>query len=75
MILNWDDCPAVSRSPNVMSGAVVFKNSRVPISALFGNLEAGATVDEFLEWFEGVTKEQVDEVLQFTMQSAEAVAA
>ena len=58
-----------------MSGAVVFKNSRVPISALFGNLEAGATVDEFLEWFEGVTKEQVDEVLQFTMQSAEAVAA
>ena len=70
MILDWDNCPAVSRSPNVMSGAVVFKNSRVPISTLFGNLEAGATVDEFLEWFEGVTKEQVDEVLQFAMQSA-----
>jgi len=74
MILDWDNCPAVSRSPDVMSGAVVFKHSRVPINALFGNLEAGATVDEFLEWFEGVTKEQVDEVLQFAMQSATVAA-
>jgi len=72
MILDWDNCPAVSRSPNVMSGAVVFKHSRVPISALFGNLEAGSTVNEFLEWFEGITKEQVAEVLRFAAQSAAA---
>ena len=70
MTLNWDNCTAVSRSPNVMSGAVVFKNSRVPISALFGNLATGATVDEFLEWFEGITKEQVAEVLRFVAQSS-----
>ena len=71
MILNWDNCPAVSRSPDVMSGAVVFKNTRLPISTLFGNLESGATVDQFLEWYEGVTRDQVDAVLEFAMQSAE----
>ena len=71
MVFDWDNCPAVSRSPDVMSGAVVFKNTRVPVSTLFGNLEGGATVADFLEWYEGVTKEQVDAVLQFAMQSAE----
>ena len=71
MILNWDNCPAVSRSPDVMSGAVVFKNTRLPVSTLFGNLASGATVDDFLEWYEGVTREQVGAVLEFAMQSAE----
>jgi len=72
MDLDWDNCPAVSRSPKVVSGAVVFKNSRLPVSALFENLKGGATVDEFLEWYEGVSKEQVYDVLQFVTQSAES---
>ena len=69
-VLNWDDCPAVSRSPDVMSGALVFKNSRLPIDTLFGNLEAGATIDDFLDWYEGVSKKQVQDVIQFVMKSA-----
>jgi len=71
MTLNWDNCPAVSRSPDVMSGAVVFKNSRLPVSTLFGNLRSGATIDEFLEWYEGVSKKQVEDVIQFVTESAE----
>jgi uncharacterized protein (DUF433 family) len=47
-----------------MSGAWVFKGSRVPVATLFENIQAGATVDEFLEWFEGITREQVDAVLK-----------
>ncbi|AWI10532.1 DUF433 domain-containing protein [Ereboglobus luteus] len=69
MTLNWDNCPAVSRSSDVMSGAVVFAGTRVPVSALFENIEGGATIDDFLSWFEGVTKEQVNEVLEFATSS------
>jgi uncharacterized protein (DUF433 family) len=71
MILDWDNCPAVSRSPDVMSGAVVFKNTRLPVSTLFENLEGGATVDQFLEWFDGVTREQISAVLEFATHSVE----
>ena len=48
-----------------MSGAWVFKNTRVPVKALFENLESGATIDQFLEWFPGVTREQAQAVLEF----------
>ena len=47
----------------------MFRGTRVPVSALFDNLDSGATVDEFLEWFPGVTKDQVDEVLSFASKS------
>ena len=57
-MLNWELCPAVERHADRLGGAWVFKGTRVPVKALFENLEAGATVDEFLEWFEGVTREQ-----------------
>jgi len=70
MNLNWDNCPAVSRSPNVMSGALVFKHSRLPVSTLFENLEGGATVDQFLDWFPGPSREQVEAVIKFVKESA-----
>ena len=63
-MLDWNDCPAVDRNPAKVSGAWLFKGTRVPVRALFENIEGGATVDEFLDWFPGVTPEQVDDVLK-----------
>ena len=59
---------AVERSPDVLSGAWRFRGTRVPVAALFENLRDGATVTEFLAWFPGVTKAQVDEVLDYERQ-------
>lgn len=63
-MLDWSQCPAVERDPAKVSGAWLFKGTRVPVRALFENLEAGARLDEFLEWFPGVSKEQAEAVLQ-----------
>lgn len=63
-MLDWSSCPEVERDAQKVSGAWVFRGSRVPVRALFENLGDGATVDEFLEWFPGVTKEQVQAVLE-----------
>ena len=68
-MLEWSTCPAVERDPEKVSGSWVFKNTRVPVVALFENLESGATVDEFLEWFPGVNKEQVETVLEHAANS------
>jgi uncharacterized protein (DUF433 family) len=64
-MLDWSECPAVERQPGKVSGAWLFKGTRVPVKALFENLEAGARVDEFLEWFPGVAREQVEGVLHY----------
>jgi uncharacterized protein (DUF433 family) len=68
-MLNWSQCPAVERNPGKVSGAWVFKNSRVPVRALFENIESGATVNDFLQWFPGIKREQVDAVLEFAEES------
>ena len=68
-MLDWTQCSAVERDTAKVSGAWVFKSTRVPVKALFENLEDGATVDEFLLWFPGVTREQVEAVLEHTEQS------
>jgi uncharacterized protein (DUF433 family) len=60
---------AVERSPDVLSGAWRFRGTRVPLTALFENLRDGATVAEFLDWFPGVTREQVEEVLNHEAES------
>lgn len=62
-------CNAVERTPEKVSGAWVFKGTRVPVRALFENVEGGATVEEFLAWFPGVTRDQVLEVLKFAEAS------
>ena len=54
----WKTCPAVERDPEKVSGARVFRGTRVPVSTLFENLRDGATIDEFLEWFPGVERHQ-----------------
>ena len=62
-MLDWGDCQQVERSEGKVSGAWVFRGTRVPVRALFENLETGATISEFLEWFPGVTLEQAVAVL------------
>ena len=52
-----------------VSGAWLFKGTRVPVQALFVNLEDGARVDDFLEWFPGVSREQVEAVLAHAERS------
>jgi uncharacterized protein (DUF433 family) len=61
-----ETCPDVESSPERVSGAWVFRGTRVPVAALFENLESGATIDDFLEWFPGVTRQQATNVLRFT---------
>lgn len=68
-MLDWSRCSAVERSADKMSGAWVFRRTRVPVKSLFENLEDGSAVDEFLEWFPGVGREQVVAVLAFAEQS------
>jgi uncharacterized protein (DUF433 family) len=68
-MLDWRQCPAVEQAEGKMSGAWVFRGTRVPVKALFENLDDGATVTEFLEWFPGVRGEQVHEVLEFAERS------
>jgi uncharacterized protein (DUF433 family) len=53
----------IERHPEIMSGAWVFRGTRVPLSALFENLKDGASIDEFLGWFPGVRRDQVVAVL------------
>jgi uncharacterized protein (DUF433 family) len=68
-MLDRTQCAAVERVPGKVSGAWVFKGTGVPVRALFENLEDGATVNEFLTWFPGVTREQVEAVLEHTERS------
>ena len=68
--LDWSQCPAVESIPGKRSGAWVFKNTRTPVSTVFENLQ-DMGVDELVEEF-GVTREQVQAVLQFAAHSAEA---
>ena len=72
-MLDWSQCSAVERIPGKVSGAWLFKGTRIPVGALFENLEGGATVEEFIEWFPGVTREQVDAVLEHAQRSLAVV--
>lgn len=72
-MLDWSTCNAVERDAEKVSGAWVFKGTRLPVKALFENLEGGATVDQFVEWFPGVTPGQVREVLAHAERSLQLV--
>jgi uncharacterized protein (DUF433 family) len=68
-MFDWSCCAAVERNPGRICGAWAFKGTRVPVKALFENLEDGATVDDFLDWFPGVTREQIQAVLECAQRS------
>lgn len=74
-MIDWSGCSAVHRHPGRVSGAWVFRGTRVPVAALFENLEEGASATQFLEWFEGVSADQVREVLSFVAHESATVPA
>ena len=73
-MIDWSTCEATERDPDRVSGAWVFRGTRVPVAALFENLEDGALVTQFVEWFPGVTLEQARAVLEHAARSALATA-
>jgi len=70
-MLDWSECQAVESIPGKVSGAWVFRGTRMPVATVFENLEAGATIEEIMEWFD-LTREQVTAVLDFAARSLEA---
>ncbi len=70
-MLDWSTCSAVERISDRVSGAWVFRGTRVPVSALFENLEGGATLSQFLEWFPGVARVQAEAVLEHAAKSVQ----
>lgn len=71
-MLDWSQCAAVESVPEKLSGAWVFRGTRLPVAAVFANLEDGLTVDEIVKMFDGLTREQVNAVLEFAAQSLAA---
>lgn len=74
MPLDWSACPAVESVPGKVSAAWVFRGTRIPVSAIFENLEDGLTIDQVVDMFDGLKREQVVTVLDFAVQSLEAPA-
>ena len=72
MALDWSQCPAVESVPGKVSGAWVFRGTRIPVVAVFENLEDGLTVNEIVEMCDGLKQEQVKAVLDFAAQSLSA---
>lgn len=70
-MIDWSSCPSVERDPQRVSGAWVFLGTRVPVAALFENLEDGAQLSDFIEWFPGVTLQQARTVLEHATRSLE----
>ena len=69
--LDWSQCSAVESVPGRVSGAWVFKNTRLPVATIFENLEAGSPIEEIMEQFR-VSREQISAVLEFAARSLEA---
>jgi uncharacterized protein (DUF433 family) len=67
--LDWSQCPAVESIPGKVSGAWVLRGTRMPAAAIFENIEAGANIDDIMEWFDGLDREQVKAVIEFAVRS------
>ena len=68
------DSLPITIDPEVVSGAPVFRGTRVPVDALLSNLEAGLSLDEFLENFPTVSREQALQVLGFSRSTLQRLA-
>jgi uncharacterized protein (DUF433 family) len=71
--LDWSQCPAVESVADRRGGAWVFRESRTPVSVVFDNLEAGASINEIMEWFH-LSRDQVAAVIEFAARSLDAPA-
>lgn len=68
----WSNCNVVQVKAEVLGGAPTIKGTRIPVSAIFENMESGATIEELVEWFPGLTGSDVRELLKFAAESAAA---
>ncbi len=73
--MDWSKCPAVESVPGKVSGAWVLKGTRMPVSAIFENLEDGANIDDILTWYDGLDREQVRAVIEFAARSLDSAPA
>jgi len=71
MALDWSQCPEVESIPGKVSGAWVFRGTRLPVATIFENLEDGMTIEEVMEQFD-VTRQQINAVLEFAARSLDA---
>jgi uncharacterized protein (DUF433 family) len=69
MELDWSKCAAVESVPGKVSGAWVFRGTRIPVEAVFENLADGLTIGEIAELYDGLTPEQVRAVLEFVAKT------
>jgi len=67
--LDWSKCDAVESIPGKVSGAWVLKGTRMPVSAIFENIAGGASIDDLMEWFDGLDRDQVKAVIEFAARS------
>jgi uncharacterized protein (DUF433 family) len=73
--LDWSQCPVVESVPGKVGGVWVLKGTRMPVSAIFENIAAGANIDDIMEWFDGLDREQVRAVIEFAAKSLDKEAA
>ena len=71
--LDWSQCPAVESVPGRLSGAWVFRNTRMPVAVVFENLEVGSNIEEIVEQYD-ISREQIEAVLEFAARSLDAPA-
>jgi uncharacterized protein (DUF433 family) len=69
-MIDWSSCPDVERDAERVSGAWLFRGTRIPVAALFANLEEDASVQQFVEWFPGVSLTQARHILEHVARSA-----
>ncbi len=67
--LDWSQCDAVESVPGKVSGAWVLRGTRMPVATIFDNIEAGASIDDIMEWFDGLDRDQVKAVIEFAARS------
>ena len=68
-MIDWSSCPSLELNPDLLSGAWVFRGTRVPVVALFENLEDGVSINEFIELFPGVDLVHARSVLKHIAKS------
>jgi len=68
---HWDSCDAIERRPDKVSGAWIFKDTWLPVASLFDALKDSPTIDEFIDDFGAVTREQIEAVLDHEIRSLE----
>ena len=66
---HWDTCPQVETDPERVSGARCLKHTRLPLSTVYEHLADGASIKDIVEWFPGVTQEQIQALLNHDAQT------